>query len=222
MPLSCTNPSTCLPPIICHLFVLAVQGRLTDLPIFLRVDPVGRLDTPADFGNRAHMYTSAEGSFGRGSSFAPMVIHGTGTTGSYAGEGGVGVATAAKASRAKSSLTRAPPLGGKRWRGLQRKNHFQLGTDEPSFGTYSGRAETGITGRRKLGTSLPVIKQQNGQVDHTPQHSPAGLSPNAPEPDKRTYLDLVSHTISPFAQQDVGKKVQQQRGRRVKLPDIHS
>ena len=218
-----------LPLVSLHLCVIlhcSLQERLTDPSVFLRVDQYGRMGTPAGFGSRAHSYASTVENFGRGSSFTPMVIRGTCTTNNHSGDSGV--AAAVKAARAKSSLRRAPPLGGKRWRGLQRKNHFQLGMDEPIFSNYSEGVEAaGIAGRRQLGTSLPLIQEQNGRVDHTSHHSPVGLPPTAQDPDKRVYLDLVSHTISPFAQssarsEEGGKKGQQQRPRRVKLPDIHT
>lgn len=210
-PLRCFS-LTWLPPL---------QVRSTELPAFLRADHYGRADTPAGFGNGAHMYGSTEESTSRGGT---MVIRGTRTSNSQSGE--KSVAMAAKASRAKPSFTRAPPLGGKKWGVQQRKNHFQFGTEEPSL-SYSGGVETGAIGKHQLVTSLPMIRQQNGKVDHSPHPSPSGLSPMAQEQDKRAYFDLVSHTISPFAQnsargEDGGKKERQQRARRVKLPDIHT
>ena len=170
------------------------------------------------------MYSlGAEENIGRGRTFAPMVIRGTRTTSSYSGESSA--ASAAKASRAKPNFTRTHPLGGKGWRRQQRKNHFQFGTDEPDL-TYSGGLEAGIAGKHQLVASLPLIRQQNGRVEQSSHRSPTGLSPIAQEPDKRAYLDLVSHTISPFAQntrsKDAGRKGQQQRARGVKLPDIHT
>ena len=219
-----------LPLVSLHLCVTlhcSLQERLADPSVFLRVDQYGRMDTPAGFGSRqAHVYASTVENFGRSSSVTPMVIRGTCTTNNHSGDGGI--AAAVKAARAKPSLRRAPPLGGKRWKELQRKNHFQLGMDESVFSNYSGGVEAaGIAGRQQLGTSLPLIREQNGRVDRTSHHSPVGLPPAAQDPDKRAYLDLVSHTISPFAQssargEEGGKKGQQQRPRRVKLPDIHT
>lgn len=219
-----SNSSACHPSSLCDSSLFSVQERLTDPSALLRVDHYGRLNTPAGFGSRAH----TEENFGRGTSFTPMVVRGTCTTNSLSGDSSI--TAAFKAARTKPSLRRVPPLGGKRWRGLQRKNHFQIGTDEPVSSNYSGGVEAAsITGRRQLGTSLPLIREQNGRVDRTSLHSPVGLPPAAQDPDKRAYLDLVSHTISPFAQsstsarsEEGGKKGGQQRRRRVKLPDIHT
>lgn len=202
----------------------SLQVRSTELPAFLRADHYGRADTPAGFGNWAHMYGSAEETISRGGTFNPMVIRGTRTSNNQSGE--KSVAMAAKATRAKPSLTRTPQLGGKKWGVQQRKNHFQFGTEEPSL-SGSGGVETGTISKHQLVASLPMIRQQNGKVDHAPHPSPSGLSPIAQEQDKRAYFDLVSHTISPFAQnsargEDGGKKDRQQRARRVKLPDIHT
>ena len=205
-----------------HSFLLSLQDRLTELPAFLRADHYSGADATGGFGSKSHTYGSTE-NIGRGGTFNPMVIRGTRTSNRQSGV--KCVAMAAKTSRAKSSLARTHPLGGKRWGIQQRKNHFQFGTEEAS--SDHSDLEVGATGKHQSVASLPLIRQQNGRVDCAPQPSPTRLPTTAHEQDKRTYFDLVSHTISPFAQsstrgEDGRKKDRQQRARRVKLPDIHT